>query len=199
MMSKISRSLGLGVLLLLAGALGCDSGEAESVRVKECRNVCQKRDMCLRDTDLADCEQRCGQQEVRSDLYFQLKAQCVSDGNLSCDEWAGELDAQGEDVCLGEGCLLDECVHRELAKHTLSAEQEDYCQDLSNYLSACERTLNATALAATCESTLLEVSPEYAKETEECLDMACTDGSVFRQCFADLALRYETEIKIFGL
>lgn len=183
---------------MLLGLLGCDSGE-ESIRVQECRNVCQKRDMCMSDTDLADCEQRCDRQEFRSDLYYQLKAQCVSDGTLSCDQWAKELDVRGEDVCLGAGCVLDECVHRKLLDHKLSEEQEEWCEDMSNDLFACDRALKPNELTAVCMKTLLEVSPEYAAESEECVDMRCIDGSEFRRCFADLALKYDTKIKIFGL
>ena len=197
-MSKERQTWKVGVGALLLGLLGCDSGE-ESVRVKECRNVCDKRNMCLSDTDVADCEQRCDHQEFRSDLYYQLKAECVGDGSLSCDQWANELDVRGEDVCLGDGCKLDECVHRKLLDHKLSDEQEKWCEDLSNDLFACDRSLNANEVTAVCKKTLLEVSPEYAAESEDCVNIRCLDVSGFRQCFADLALKYDTQIRIFGL
>ncbi|MFT3923530.1 MAG: hypothetical protein QM778_13430 [Myxococcales bacterium] len=193
------QTVDLGLGLLLFALAGCDSGDEETVRVKECRNVCERRDMCLRDTDVADCDQRCSQQEFRSDLYYQLKAKCVTDGSLACDEWATELDNRGEDVCLGADCNLDACVHRELASHKLTPDQEEYCGDLSNLLFACDRSLDPNALTVTCQKTLLEVSQQYADDTEECAQLRCVTGNEFRECFADLALRYETDIKIFGL
>jgi hypothetical protein len=142
---------------------------------------------------------RCDEQEFRSDLYYQLKAECVGDGRLSCDEWADELDQRGEDLCVGEGCDLDQCVHRKLLEHELSEEQQKYCTELSDDLYACDRTLNADSLAATCARTLLEVSQEYADESEKCVNLRCMDGTEFRRCFGDLALKYGTQLRIFGL
>jgi len=198
-MSKLRRSCELGLGIWLLAAAGCDSGEAESVRVKECRNVCQKRDMCLSDTDLADCEQRCDEQEFRSDLYYQLKGQCVSDGRLSCDQWAGELDIRGEDVCLGADCALDECVHRKLLEHELTEEQQESCEDMASGLFNCNHDLPVDELEATCKRTLLEVSPEYVEESGECTKLRCVQGNEYQQCFDDLALKYSTEIRLFGL
>jgi len=188
---------GIGVGGVLLALSGCDSG-GDSERVKECRAVCARLDMCRSETDLAECEQRCDEQTFRSDLYYRLKSKCVSDGRLSCDQWAHELDFRGEDTCT-ENCNLDQCVKRGLLEHALNEEQEEYCRLLSDDLSLCDRSLNPDSLAAICKKTLLEVSPEYAEETEDCVNLRCVDGTEFRRCFDDLALKYNTKVRIFGL
>jgi hypothetical protein len=178
------------------GLTGCDDGETVPVRVTECRKVCEQRDMCIRNTDLADCEQRCDQQDFRSDLYYRAKARCVTDGTLSCDEWAEELDERGEDLCSDpDSCNLAACIQAELARQKVSAEQEQTCRRMSNVLAICEDAVDADDLAASCEDRLLEVSAEYAARTEECvLD---SSGCNQQGCLDDLADMYGTDLRVF--
>ncbi len=193
----LTRRIGVGVALLALS--GCDS-DGESERVRECRKVCEKLDMCRSETDLAECEQRCDEQTFRSDLYYRLKSQCVSEGRLSCDQWAHELDFRGDDVCPSEqACNLKQCVDRKLLDHALNEEQKEYCRLLADDLFSCDRTLNPDSLAATCMKTLPQVSPEYAAETEDCVNLRCLEGTEFRRCFDELSLKYNTQIRIFGL
>jgi hypothetical protein len=189
------RKLGAGLLL---AAAACAPGEDTSALVQSCRKVCQMRDMCIQDTDLLDCEKRCDDQGFRSALYYQAKAKCVSDGDLACDQWAKELDNRGADLCLGDGCSLDECVQRALATHQLSDTQKDYCQSLTNKLVACDHSLDTSDLIRRCSDTLLELSDSYVSATQDCVDMSCTDEHAIPDCLDDLAQRYGTDIKVFG-
>ncbi len=195
MTSKVWRTCGVWMGLAFA-LLGCDR-ESDSVRVVECQKVCDKRDMCIRDTDVVDCHKRCEDQEFRSDLYYQAKATCVSDGTFACDEWAQELDNRGEDLCRGEDCVLDGCVQRALAREKVSKEQAAYCDELSNRLVArCDSKLGLGALEKRCKDTLREVSQAYAQDTRDCVLGGCGEAG---ECLEDLAVRYGTDIQIFKL
>jgi hypothetical protein len=172
---------------------GCDDGEAEPARVKHCRTVCTQLDMCIRETDLAECEDRCDQQAFRSDGYYEAKARCVT--SLSCNEWDKELDSRGEDVCTDEDdCNLASCVGAELSRQKVNADQEQYCVRLSNKLAPCEG-MDAAELALACEDRLLELSAEYAAETEDCIiELSCPE---IPRCLDDLADMYGTDLTVF--
>lgn len=196
MTSRVWQTYGAWIGLSFA-LLGCDSGEPESVRVTECRKVCAKRDACIRATDIADCEKRCDDQEHRSDLYYKAKATCVLDGTLSCDEWAHELDDKGQDLCVGELCVLDSCVQRAVSREKLSSSQEEYCEDLSNRLVArCDPASRLSDLVKRCRETVRQVSDGYAVDTKDCVYGACADVDA---CLEDLAARYGTDIRMFSL
>ncbi len=196
MTSNVWRPYGVWAGLVFA-LLGCDRGDSDSVRVAECQKVCDQRDMCIRDTDVADCHKRCEDQDYRSDLYYQLKATCVLDGTLACDEWAAELDNRGEDLCRGDACVLDGCVRRALARGKVTPQEASYCDELSNRLVArCNVKPGLDALDKHCRNTLREVSDVYAQDTRDCVYGECSE---VKECLDDLAVRYGTDIKIFKL
>lgn len=195
-MSVVRQTIRVAAWAFLSMVLGCDDDAGVPARVTHCRSVCDKLDMCVAATDLTECYARCDDQEFRSDLYYELKAQCVSDRSLACDEWDHELDRRGEDLCSGPGCKLAECVRTRLRRTEVPAGQKEKCDTQSNKLKACDGTLDARELSRECQLRALELSPEYLADTERCVHLECGD---VKHCIEDLKFEYGTDLTVFDL
>jgi hypothetical protein len=194
-MSVVRQTIRVVAWALLSMVVGCDDDEGTPARVTHCRSVCDSLDMCVAETDLTECYARCDDQKFRSDLYYELKAQCVSDRSLSCNEWDHELDRRGEDVCRGDNCKLAECVRNRLRRTEVSPAQKDKCDSQANKLEACFG-VDARELSRECQLRALELSQEYLADTERCVNGKCGD---LKHCIEDLKFEYGTKLSVFDL
>lgn len=194
-MSVVRQTIRVAAWAFLSMVVGCDDDAGVPARVKHCRSVCESLDMCVAETDLMECYDRCDNQAFRSDLYYELKAQCVSDRTLSCNEWGDELDRKGEDRCTGPNCKLAECVRTRLRRTEVPAAQKEKCDSQSNKLEACFQ-IDARELSRECQLRALELSPEYLADTERCVDRPCGD---VKHCIDDLKFEYGTDLTVFDL
>jgi hypothetical protein len=181
-------SAGLAAVLILA----CDKSDDTSAQSKECERFCAQLERCDDGTDLLDCRKHCEADEVRSETFFHVRADCAQ--MLSCNLWVDEVDSQGDSVCSGE-CDLGQCVDRKLLDEKLSDEQQHSCTLLGSMVDACDPSYDATQVARDCEQISPLLSEKYREDSEDCVISGC--GEIER-CLDDLAERYETDLKVFS-
>jgi hypothetical protein len=187
-----SRTLMSLLGMACALAVGCDQGEESSAQSRACARFCDLLEKCDNRTDLLDCTRHCESDEVRSTAYFRARADCGDE--LSCNQWMSEVDSQGDDLCSGEDCNLNQCVDHALRDEELSAEQERKCEVISNMLSNCDSSLSVTQVAEECERMAPLLSQNYLEDSETCVLSPCVKMG---PCLDDLAERHGTDLKVF--
>lgn len=183
-MSSIrSGSTGVVLFALALSASGCDDGKAATVREKKCGEICTRYEMCDDATDQTGCEENCNAEAFRSDTYFEVKAQCVTD--LSCNR-LGDRDDSAE---------LADCVGDALRDKQPDDEAITLCKRLANRLPDCEADLDSDQVQSDCEGVAITLSDEYLDGTSACSDdNACKDVA---GCLDELADTYDTDIKVY--
>jgi hypothetical protein len=172
--------------------IGCDKSEESSAQSRSCERFCDFLEKCDDGTDLLDCTQHCESDEVRSTAYFRARADCGNE--LSCNQWMTEVDSQGDDLCSGEDCNLNECVDHALREEKLSEEQDHACRVISSMFSACDPSLAAADVADECERIAPALSDDYLEDSETCVLSEC---SKIAACLNDLAERHGTDLKVY--
>ena len=187
--------LTLVILVVAFGALGagCDRSDDESEQSQQCGRFCDLLERCDDGTDVLDCRRHCEADEVRSDAYFRSRADCAAE--QSCNLWVSEVDSQGDDVCSGDECNLNECIERSLRDEKLSAAQERSCEVVSSMLSACDRSLKSAEVADECERIAPRLSQNYLADSEACVLSECSE---IEPCLSDLADRFGTELRVYS-
>lgn len=186
---RAARGLCLATLIL--GQSGCDRSEPESARTGHCASFCQALETCDDGTDLLDCKTHCGDDDVRSDRYFQARAQCAKE---SCNLWVDEVDSQGDDQCTGDDCFLIGCIDHELAEVKLTEPEQRACNVMGTALSNCDSALDSKAIASECKRISPSLSPGYRDDSQLCAESACAE---IQSCIDDLAEQYDTDLKVF--
>jgi hypothetical protein len=181
----------LGIACLLGA--GCDQSEEGSEQSRSCARFCDQLEKCDDGTDLLDCRRHCESDEVRSQVYFRERADCSVD--LSCNLWMSEVDSQGDDVCTGEECNLNECVDRALRDEQLSEAQDRSCKVISSVLSKCDAAPTAAAVNDECERIAPLLSQNYLEDSEACVLSECNK---IEPCLSELADFHGTELKVFA-
>jgi hypothetical protein len=191
--SGYRRSLLSLLGMACALAVGCDKSEEGSQQSRSCEHFCDLLEKCDDGTDLLDCTEHCESDEVRSAAYFRARADCGEE--LSCNQWMSEVDSQGDDLCSGDDCNLNECVDHALREEELSDEQQRKCRVISSALSHCDSSLTAAAVAEECERIAPMLSENYLEDSETCVLSEC---SKIGTCLDDLADRHGTDLKAFS-
>jgi hypothetical protein len=192
-----THAAGPHVLACLAGlacalAGGCDRSNEESEQSRQCARFCDLLEVCDDGTDVLDCRRHCEADEVRSGAYFRARADCADE--QSCNLWVGEVDSQGDDVCSGDDCSLNECVERSLLQVELSSEQERSCKVISSVLGACDSALESTEVAAECARIAPRLSENYLADSETCVLSKCSE---IEPCMSELADVHGTDLRVF--
>jgi hypothetical protein len=181
------------LLCLLGLAAGCDRSSEESEQSRQCARFCDELEGCDDGTDVLDCRKHCESDEVRSEAYFRARADCATE--QSCNQWMQEVDSQGDSVCTGEDCNLNECVDRTLLDEKLSEQEERSCMVISSSLRKCDSGLEAGSVADECERVAPMLSENYLEDSETCV---LSDCEKIERCLSDLADRHGTELKVFS-
>jgi hypothetical protein len=180
---------------LLAAALlvcsGCDRSES-STQTTQCARFCEALEKCDDETDLADCQDHCQEDEVHSAAYFRARADCGA--RLSCNLWATEVDRQGDALCETE-CDLNDCVDNAMADIEPTDAQEEVCSSIGTKVNACDPSLEVDKTERACLRTTPVLSDQYLADSERCVDSQCGD---INQCLDDLADEYSTDLKLFS-
>lgn len=197
-LSSSYRSSHARTLLSLLGmacalAVGCDQGEESSEQSRACARFCDLLEKCDDGTDLLDCTQHCESDEVRSTAYFRARADCGYE--LSCNQWMSEVDSQGDDLCSGDDCNLNQCVDHALRDEKLTEAQSRKCEVISNMLSNCDSSLSVAQVAEECERIAPLLSENYLEDSETCVLAPCAKMG---PCLDDLAERYDTDLRVFS-
>lgn len=177
---------------LVLGTSACDRSDDESERARACGSFCDALEKCDDGTDLLDCKKHCGADDVRSDAYFRARASCAQG---SCNLWVDEVDSQGDDECVGEGCYLIGCIDRELSRVKLSPEQERDCVALGNSVSNCDSALDNRVIESQCKQITPALSASYREESQICVESKCPE---IQSCIDDLAKDHGTELKVYS-
>ena len=179
----------------LAGLLvaGCDRSDETGDQTHQCARFCNRLETCDDGTDVLDCRKHCESDEVRSQVYFLARADCAED--LSCNLWVSEVDSQGDGVCAGEDCDLNECLDRALLKEKLSDKAQHSCAVIASMLRACDPGLVTAAVADECEQMTPMLSENYLKDSEACVLSECAK---IESCLSNLADRQSTDLKVFS-
>lgn len=183
MLSLRSTAHATGLTVLTAFAFGCDDGETVTFREKKCDEICARYEMCNDETDVTDCESDCSAESFRSDTFFDVKAQCVTD--LSCNR----LDERDESVA------LNDCISDDLREKKLGDDALDICMGLSNKLVDCPVDVNTSEVREDCERIAITLSEEYLDGSGDCSRLTCSELSA---CLSDLADTYDTDVKIYS-
>jgi len=182
---------GSSVLLLGLALLGCDDGI--DGRTGSCRTFCAKLELCDEATDLSGCEQRCGEQLVRSEAYLAARSACAE--KLSCNVFAGEISTMGEDHCAsGDRCELNDCTGDELARQKPTTDEQSYCTRVVTKLNACDRTLLVASLETHCLDLVPTLSDGYQDEVLGCIEADC-DQVV--SCLKRAADKFNTDLSLY--
>ena len=193
----ISRARAASVPVVLAAGMvfssACDRGSASGAQRRQCERFCDALEKCDDTTDVLDCRDHCEANEVRSEAYFQARADCGE--TLSCNLWVGEVDSQGADTCAG-GCDLNECVDRTLSKKKPTMEQTQACRSVATKLNACDSSLDADDVQDECEGALPGLSVRYVEESQSCIERLC--GQI-EDCLDDLADDYDTDLRLVSV
>jgi hypothetical protein len=192
---RLQSARGARYLCLLAAAVAvtaCDRTEGNA-RSSECARFCESLEKCDDATDLLDCTKQCEADEVRSDRYYQARADCGEE--LSCSRWASEVNGRGEDVC-NDDCALVDCVEDTLAEITLDDAEKDVCMALGTKLNACDEGLDASLVIAQCESVTPVLSEAYLAESKRCGEQLCAQ---IESCFDKLSDRHQTDLRLISV
>ena len=190
--SLVSSPARAGLLAVALVGSACDRADDASAQATHCARFCEALERCDDGTDLADCEDHCEADEVRSDAYFRARADCGE--KLSCNLWMTEVDNQGDPTCQGE-CNLSECVDDTLAKIEPSQEEEQVCSSIGTKINACDPTLETRSTMRGCVRTTPLLSPAYLAESKLCLERECAE---INTCLGELADEYGTELRLFS-
>lgn len=181
----------MSLLAALFACGACDRNES-SYQATQCARFCEALEKCDDETDLADCQDHCEEDEVHSAQYFRARADCGE--RLSCNLWVNEVDRQGDPQCDGD-CDLVACVDSAMAKVDPTDQQEQVCSSVTNKLTACDSHLNEDATERACLRATPALSADYLLESERCIDRKCGE---INQCLTDLADEYRTELRLFS-
>lgn len=173
----------VGLTVLTSIAFGCDDGRAVPFREHKCNEICARYEMCNDETDLTDCQSACSAESFRSDVFFDMKAQCVN--GLSCNR----LEERDESAALAD------CIRDDLRDKQLSSSMWEMCRDLANKLAACVSTVDPSALQESCESIAVTLSSEYVVASQDCTQLRCAEIS---SCLSELADAYDTNVKVYS-
>jgi hypothetical protein len=188
---RLGLGLGLGASLGVSSVLGTACQNDESTRSSACKLFCQRLETCDDSTDLSGCTIACKEQTYRSDVYFEMRAECAS---LSCNHWASQVTSDGEDDCSGT-CALPDCIDDKLDSVELSRTEQQLCDAVKNKLLGCDTSLDPDAVADQCRNVVLSSSGDFATKSRDCVDKPCVE---IDRCLDKLSDQYNTDLRIFS-
>jgi hypothetical protein len=185
----LAALLAASTCFVVATSEGCDDG-AIGGRSGSCSAFCDKLEICDERTDVSGCEQHCSEQLVRSDEYLEARSRCAE--ARSCNTFASEVGAMGEDLCgRGEECSLNDCTSDALARRPATPVEMSYCASITSKLKACDATIEPAVLEGHCLELVPTLSDGYLELVQSCIQGDC---SQVRACLRSAADRFNTDV-----
>ena len=151
---------------------------------------CDKLDVCDDETDRSGCVQKCTDDAIRADAYFEARASCVEE--RSCNLWWREVTTMGVDDCdeTKDTCSLDDCTKDTLAARPASDEERAYCGQVVSKLNAARRSRTAD-VERRCLSLAPTLSSGYLAAWQQCVALPCEQ---LPTCIEAVLDRFNTDL-----